>query len=111
MLGTLGKATLLRIPHKLRERTRDSGEASWKRSTEEPRTKKFLLKFSGGNYTEFEAGRMRFHREDFSLEILNTSRGDRQLYEYSVSNGQEEEVWQIQLEVFGKESFGNRREG
>lgn len=54
---------------------------------------------------------MRFHREDFSLEILNTSRGDRQLYEYSVSKGQEEEVWQIQLEVFGKESFGNRREG
>ncbi|NWV96313.1 SLAF1 protein, partial [Machaerirhynchus nigripectus] len=67
---------------------------------EEPQKKKFLLKISGGNYTEFEPGRMRFHRRDFSLEILNTSREDGQLYEYSVSKGPEEEVWQIQLEVF-----------
>ncbi|NWT08328.1 SLAF1 protein, partial [Vireo altiloquus] len=66
----------------------------------EPQKKKFLLRFSGGNFTEFEPGRMRFHRRDFSLEILNTSREDEQLYEYSVSKGQEEEVWQIQLEVF-----------
>ncbi|NWW64197.1 SLAF1 protein, partial [Ifrita kowaldi] len=68
--------------------------------TEEPQRKKFLLKFSGGNFTEFEPGRMRFHVGDFSLEILNTSRGDGQLYEYSVSKGPEEEVWQVQLEVF-----------
>ncbi|NXY61922.1 SLAF1 protein, partial [Callaeas wilsoni] len=68
--------------------------------TEEPQRKKFLLKFSGGNYTEFEPGRMRFHRRDLSLEILNTSRDDGRLYEYSVSKGPEEEVWQIQLEVF-----------
>ncbi|NXJ27363.1 SLAF1 protein, partial [Dicrurus megarhynchus] len=67
---------------------------------EEPQRKKFLLKFSGGDYTEFEPGRMRFHSRDFSLEILNTSREDGQLYEYSVSKGPEEEVWQIQLEVF-----------
>ncbi|KAM4755630.1 signaling lymphocytic activation molecule-like isoform 2-T3 [Cyanocitta cristata] len=100
VLGTLGKATLLRIPRQLQERTLDFGEASWKRSTEEPQKKKFLLKFSGGNYTEFEPGRMRFHTLDFSLEILNTSRGDGQLYEYSVSKGPEEEVWQVQLEVF-----------
>ncbi|NXL82162.1 SLAF1 protein, partial [Leptocoma aspasia] len=66
----------------------------------EPQRKKFLLKISGGNYTEFEPGRMRFHRRDFSLEILNTSRDDRRLYEYSVSKGPHEEVWQIQLEVF-----------
>ncbi|NXW80583.1 SLAF1 protein, partial [Hirundo rustica] len=63
-------------------------------------TKKFLLKLSGRNYTEYEPGRMRFHSQDFSLEILNTSRDDRQLYEYSVSSGEEEEVWQILLEVF-----------
>ncbi|NXI01195.1 SLAF1 protein, partial [Pachycephala philippinensis] len=67
--------------------------------TEDPLKKKFLLKYSGGNYTEFEPGRMRFHKRDFSLEILNTSRGDGQLYEYSVSKGPEEEVWQIQLKV------------
>ncbi|NXH29360.1 SLAF1 protein, partial [Myiagra hebetior] len=67
---------------------------------EKPQRKKFLLKFSGGNHTEFEPERMRFHQEDFSLEILNTSREDEQLYEFSVSKGSEEEVWQIQLEVF-----------
>ncbi|NXH92016.1 SLAF1 protein, partial [Edolisoma coerulescens] len=66
----------------------------------EPGRKNFLLKLSGENYTEFEPGRMSFHRQDFSLEILNTSREDGRLYEFSVSNGQEEEVWQIQLEVF-----------
>ncbi|RLV64408.1 hypothetical protein DV515_00017527, partial [Chloebia gouldiae] len=71
---------------------------------EEPLKKKFLLKISGGNYTEFEPERMRFHKEDFSLEILNTSRDDRRLYEYSVSKGSEEEVWQIQLEVFELEA-------
>ncbi|NXH48301.1 SLAF1 protein, partial [Dicaeum eximium] len=67
--------------------------------TEEPQRKKFLVKISGGNYTEFEPGRMRFHRRDFSLEILNTSRDDGRLYEYSVSKGADEEVCQIQLEV------------
>ncbi|NXR58674.1 SLAF1 protein, partial [Rhadina sibilatrix] len=61
--------------------------------------KKFLLKLWGGNYTELEPGRVRFHRSDFSLEILNTSREDGQIYEYSVSKGQEEDVWQVQLEV------------
>ncbi|NWZ88195.1 SLAF1 protein, partial [Poecile atricapillus] len=68
--------------------------------TEELQRKKFLLKISGENYTEFEPGRVSFHPRDFSLEILNTSRDDGRLYEYSVSNGQEEEIWQIQLEVF-----------
>ncbi|NXM13493.1 SLAF1 protein, partial [Ploceus nigricollis] len=62
--------------------------------------KKFLLKIASGNHSELEPERMRFHREDFSLEILNTSRDDQRLYEYSVSKGSEEEVWQIQLEVF-----------
>ncbi|XP_072774610.1 signaling lymphocytic activation molecule [Taeniopygia guttata] len=100
VLGILGEATFLRIPRELRERTEECGEASWKKTIEEPLKKKFLLKISGGNYTEFEPERMRFHKEDFSLEILNTSRDDRRLYEYSVSKGPEEEVWQIQLEVF-----------
>ncbi|XP_033367543.1 signaling lymphocytic activation molecule-like [Parus major] len=100
VLGTLGEATFLRIPRQLQERTQQFGEASWKKLTEELQRKKFLLKISGGNYTEFEPGRVSFHRRDFSLEILNTSRDDRRLYEYSVSNGQEEEIWQIQLEVF-----------
>ncbi|NXF26531.1 SLAF1 protein, partial [Rhodinocichla rosea] len=68
--------------------------------TEEPLKKKFLLKISGRNHTEFEPGRVRFHRQNFSLEILNTSRDDGRLYEYSVYKGEEEEVWQIQLEVF-----------
>ncbi|CAN8207034.1 unnamed protein product [Coccothraustes coccothraustes] len=100
LLGILGEATLLRIPRELRERTEQFGEASWKKITEEPLKKKFLLKISGGNHTEYARERLRFHREDFSLEILNTSRDDGRLYEYSVSKGSEEEVWQIQLEVF-----------
>ncbi|NWI47907.1 SLAF1 protein, partial [Picathartes gymnocephalus] len=68
--------------------------------TEEPQRKKILLKFSGGDYRQLEQGRIRFHQQNFSLEILNTSRDDGRLYEYSVTKGQEEEVWQVQLEVF-----------
>ncbi|XP_035748605.1 signaling lymphocytic activation molecule-like [Egretta garzetta] len=100
VLGTLGKATMLRIPPELQNLTLHCGEAMWKRDTEDPQRKLVLLKYSGGNYTNFMQGRNRFHKLDFSLEILNTSRQDRQLYEYVVSKASEEEVWQIQLEVY-----------
>ncbi|XP_039568984.1 signaling lymphocytic activation molecule-like [Passer montanus] len=100
VLGILGEATLLRIPRELQECTKQFGEASWKKIIKEPLTKKFLVKISGGNHSEFQPERMRFREQNFSLEILNTSRDDQRLYEYSVNKGSEEEVWQIQLEVF-----------
>ncbi|NXF13420.1 SLAF1 protein, partial [Smithornis capensis] len=64
------------------------------------RKKQVLVRYSGGNPTNYTLGQMRFQESDFSLEILNTSRQDGQLYEYSVSKGPEEEVWQIQLKVY-----------
>ncbi|KGL96885.1 Signaling lymphocytic activation molecule, partial [Charadrius vociferus] len=67
---------------------------------EDPQRKLVLLKYLDGNYTNYMQGRTRFHKSDFSLEILNTSREDRQLHEYIVSKGPEEKVWQIQLEVY-----------
>ncbi|KFQ53258.1 Signaling lymphocytic activation molecule, partial [Pelecanus crispus] len=67
---------------------------------EDPQTKLILLMYSNGNYTNYSQGRTRFHKLDFSLEILNTSRQDRQLYEYIVSEGPAEKIWQIQLEVY-----------
>ncbi|NXX21827.1 SLAF1 protein, partial [Podargus strigoides] len=68
--------------------------------TEDPQSKLILLKYWNGNYTNYMQRRTRFHKLDFSLEILNTTRQDRQLYEYIVSKGSEEKVWQIQLEVY-----------
>ncbi|NXW38521.1 SLAF1 protein, partial [Phaetusa simplex] len=68
--------------------------------TEDPQRKLILLKYLDGNYTNYMPERARFHMVDFSLEILNTSREDRQLHEYIVSKGPEEKVWQIQLEVY-----------
>ncbi|NXM28136.1 SLAF1 protein, partial [Oxyruncus cristatus] len=65
-----------------------------------PHRKQVLVKYSGGNPINHFQGQIRFHRSDFSLEILNTSRQDGQLYEYSVSRGPEEEVQQIQLKVY-----------
>ncbi|KAK4807807.1 hypothetical protein QYF61_023640 [Mycteria americana] len=100
VLGTLGKATILRIPPELQKLTQLFEAAVWKRDTEDPQRKLVLLKYVGGNYTNYMQGRTRFHMVDFSLEILNTSRQDRQLYEYIVSKGSEEKVWQIQLEVY-----------
>ncbi|NXS35935.1 SLAF1 protein, partial [Pomatostomus ruficeps] len=67
---------------------------------EEPQRRKFLLRISGGTVTEFEPGRLRFHRRDFSLEILNTSRADGRLYEFSLRRGRDEELWQLRLQVF-----------
>ncbi|XP_066424083.1 signaling lymphocytic activation molecule [Molothrus aeneus] len=98
-LGVLGEATQLRVPRELQNRTKKFGEASWKKITGKPLKKKLLLRVSGGKPMEFEPGRLRFHKQNFSLEILNTSRDDGRLYEYSVYKGSEEEVWQIQLEV------------
>nr|XP_005515144.2 signaling lymphocytic activation molecule isoform X2 [Columba livia] len=100
VLGTLGKASILRIPPELQNLTLHFGTAVWKRDTEDPQRKLVLLKYLGGNYTNYMKGRTRFHELDFSLEILNTSRQDRQLYEYIVSKESEEKVWQIQLEVY-----------
>ncbi|XP_010013143.1 PREDICTED: signaling lymphocytic activation molecule-like [Nestor notabilis] len=100
VLGTLGKATILRIPPDLQNLTLRFGAAVWKRDTEDPQRKLILLKYLGGKYTNYMQERTRFHMLDFSLEILNTSRQDRQLYEYIVSKGPEEKVWQIQLEVY-----------
>lgn len=102
VLGTLGKASILRIPPELQNLTLHFGTAVWKRYTEDPQRKLVLLKYLGGNYTNYMKGRTRFHELDFSLEILNTSRQDRQLYEYIVSKESEEKIWQIQLEVYGE---------
>ncbi|NXB82563.1 SLAF1 protein, partial [Donacobius atricapilla] len=66
---------------------------------EGPRRKKTLGRLSGGNVTELEPGRARFHRRDLSLEILNASREDARLYEFSASRGHEERVWEVQLDV------------
>ncbi|XP_053907031.1 signaling lymphocytic activation molecule isoform X2 [Cuculus canorus] len=100
VLGTLGKATILWIPRELQDLTRRFGAAIWKRDTEDPGSKDVLLKYSEGNSTNYMQGQMRFHKLNFSLEILNTSRQDRQIYEYIVSKGSEEKVWQIKLEVY-----------
>ncbi|KFQ33947.1 Signaling lymphocytic activation molecule, partial [Merops nubicus] len=67
---------------------------------EDPHRKLVLLSYSQGKYTNYMKERISFHEDTFSLEILNTSRQDWQIYEYSVSKGSEEEVWQIQLEVY-----------
>ncbi|XP_072702577.1 signaling lymphocytic activation molecule-like [Ciconia boyciana] len=100
VLGTLGKTTILQIPPELQKLTLRFEAAVWKRDTEDPQRKLVLLKYMDGNYTNYMQGRTRFHVTNFSLEILNTSRQDRQLYEYIVSKGSEEKVWQIQLEVY-----------
>ncbi|KAM4880460.1 signaling lymphocytic activation molecule [Sylvia borin] len=106
VFGILGEPTLLRLPRAL---GRAFGEAAWKESLEGQQKKRFLLRFSRGNLTEFQPGRLRFHRDDFSLEILNTSREDGRLYEFSLSRGQEEEVWQLQLRVLERVSHPDIR--
>ncbi|NXA75318.1 SLAF1 protein, partial [Thryothorus ludovicianus] len=62
--------------------------------------KKFLVKIHGGNFTQHDKERLRFHPRNFSLEILETSRADTGIYEFSViTSKEEEETFQIQLRV------------
>ncbi|KAM9368381.1 signaling lymphocytic activation molecule-like [Phaethornis superciliosus] len=100
VLGTLGKKTILRVPPELQDLTVSSGEAVWRRDTEDPGSKMVLLKYLDGHFTNYMKGWILFHEVDFSLEILNTSRQDRQFYEYMVTKGSKQKVWQIQLEVY-----------
>ncbi|NXG01160.1 SLAF1 protein, partial [Sakesphorus luctuosus] len=65
-----------------------------------PQKKQVLVKYSRDNFTNHFPGQMSFQKSDFSLEILNTTRWDGQLYEYSVSKGAVEEVQQVQLKVY-----------
>ncbi|XP_035202505.1 signaling lymphocytic activation molecule-like isoform X2 [Oxyura jamaicensis] len=100
VLGTLGKATVLWIPQEFQTLTQSFGVATWKRDTEDPHSKDVLLKYLGGNYTNYNPSQNRFHSSNFSLEILSTKRQDQRLYEYIISKDAEEKVWQIQLEVY-----------
>ncbi|XP_066196215.1 signaling lymphocytic activation molecule [Sylvia atricapilla] len=109
VFGILGEPTVLRLPRALGQRGRAFAEAAWKESLEGQQKKRFLLRFSRENLTEFQPGRLRFHRDDFSLEILNTSREDGRIYEFSLSRGQEEEVWQLQLRVLERVSHPDIR--
>ncbi|NXG42008.1 SLAF1 protein, partial [Psilopogon haemacephalus] len=68
--------------------------------TEDPQDKEVLLQYSQGTPVNYLEGRMKFHSQDFSLEILNTSRQDGKLYEYTTSKGKQERLWRIQLEVY-----------
>ncbi|NWU95917.1 SLAF1 protein, partial [Upupa epops] len=67
---------------------------------DDPQRKLVLLKYSYGNSTNYMKERTQFHKLDFSLEIQNTSWQDRHLYEYIISEGSEEKVWQVLLEVY-----------
>ncbi|XP_071583252.1 signaling lymphocytic activation molecule-like [Heliangelus exortis] len=100
VLGTLGKRTMLRVPPELQDLTMSAGEAVWRRDTEDPGSKMVLLKYLNGHFINYMKGWIHFHEVNFSLEILNTTRRDRQCYEYMVTKGPEQKVWQIQLEVY-----------
>ncbi|XP_072214569.1 signaling lymphocytic activation molecule-like [Excalfactoria chinensis] len=100
VLGTLGKATVLGIPHKFQELTQRFGTATWKRSVENPLNKEYLFTYYNGSYTNYKPGQIRFHPSNFSLEILSTQRQDQQLYEYSITMGNGETNWHIQLAVY-----------
>ncbi|KFP84341.1 Signaling lymphocytic activation molecule, partial [Apaloderma vittatum] len=54
---------------------------------EDPESKQVLLRYSDGNYTSYMQEQIHFNKSDFSLEILNTSRQDRQLYEDILRKG------------------------
>ncbi|NXN92413.1 SLAF1 protein, partial [Rhinopomastus cyanomelas] len=67
---------------------------------EDPQTKFVLHTYSHGNATSYLEGHTCFRKSDFSLEIRSTRWQDGQLYEYIVSEGPKEMIWQVRLEVY-----------
>ncbi|KAG6930129.1 signaling lymphocytic activation molecule family member 1 [Chelydra serpentina] len=97
--GSLGGPTLLSITPELQNFTVQFSNALWKRD-KSTGAKKKLIKYSGNNYTIFKDVKIKFHPENFSLEIPNTRRMDAGLYEYMVNKGSEEVFLHLRLEVY-----------
>ncbi|XP_030397612.1 signaling lymphocytic activation molecule-like isoform X3 [Gopherus evgoodei] len=104
--GSLGSPTLLSITPKLQNFTVQFSDARWKRSALNGGTKTstFLASYDGRNYTNYMEKRIKFHPENFSLEILKTRRTDAGHYEYTVNKRFEEQSLQFQLEVYERVS-------
>ncbi|XP_039369459.1 signaling lymphocytic activation molecule isoform X2 [Mauremys reevesii] len=104
--GSLGGPTLLNITPELQNFTVQFSDARWKRSASNGGTKTstFLVSYDGKNYTNYMEKRIKFHPENFSLEILETMRTDAGHYEYTVTKRSEEQSLQFQLEVYERVS-------
>ncbi|XP_034612459.1 signaling lymphocytic activation molecule-like [Trachemys scripta elegans] len=96
--GSLGGSTLLSITPKFQNFTVQFSNALWKLSVGTKR--KLIIRYSGNNYTNHMTEQIKFHPENFSLEILDTKRTDAGHYEYMVNKGSEEEFLHLQLEVY-----------
>ncbi|CAM2108315.1 signaling lymphocytic activation molecule [Caretta caretta] len=106
--GSLGGSTLLSITPELQNFTLQFGKALWKVGASAKDTKTFIVEYSG-NHTNIMADkeRIKFHPENFSLEILETRREDAGHYEYTVNKRFEEQSLQFQLEVYEQVSIPN----
>ncbi|KAM9114640.1 signaling lymphocytic activation molecule-like isoform 2-T2 [Pangshura tecta] len=104
--GSLEGPTLLSITLELQNFTVQFSDARWKRSALNGGTKTstFLAIYDGKNYTNYMKERIKFHPENFSLEILKTARTDAGHYEYTVNKHFEEQSLQFQLEVYERVS-------
>ncbi|XP_044847127.1 signaling lymphocytic activation molecule isoform X2 [Mauremys mutica] len=104
--GSLGGPSLLNITPELQNFTVQFRDARWKRSASNGGTKTstFLASYDGKNYTNYMKERIKFHPDNFSLEILKTMRTDAGHYEYTVTKHSEEQSLQFQLEVYERVS-------
>ncbi|XP_067416403.1 signaling lymphocytic activation molecule [Emydura macquarii macquarii] len=105
--GILGRSTLLSITPEFQNVTEQFSQAIWKRGPLADLKKKIIIVYSGNNYTNYMKDRIKFHHENFSLEILETRREDANHYEYTVIKGPEENSLRLRLEVYEQVSNPN----
>lgn len=103
VFGALGKPTLLDVTPDLQQLTTRFEKVVWKRDTSDPVTKSIILDYSGGNSSIKLNQSMRFHPTNFSLEILETSRQDAEMYTFTGTQQYEEKEVHLRLEVYGNE--------
>ncbi|XP_025048096.1 signaling lymphocytic activation molecule [Alligator sinensis] len=100
VFGALGKPTLLDVTPDLQQLTTRFEKVVWKRDTSDPVTKSIILDYAGGNSSIKLNQSMRFHPTNFSLEILETSRQDAEMYTFTGTRQYEEKEVHLRLEVY-----------
>lgn len=102
--GSLGSPTLLSITPEFQNLSEQFGQAVWRLGVSAQQRRPVIIRCERNSCKNYMKERIKFHPQNFSLEIQETRRTDAELYEYTVIKGPEEESLHLRLEVYERVS-------
>ncbi|XP_075764472.1 uncharacterized protein LOC102463834 isoform X4 [Pelodiscus sinensis] len=108
--GSLGSPTLLSITPEFQNLSEQFGQAVWRLGVSAQQRRPVIIRCERNSCKNYMKERIKFHPQNFSLEIQETRRTDAELYEYTVIKGPEEESLHLRLEVYGGQQDPGQRE-